>query len=250
MFKIEKVTDHKVVPIVTTKVNPDDVLGGEIAPVPYCNVLMVAETQSGKTSTVGHLLEYCAGHSLIVAFVPSIESDEAWQKIRKKLEDNGNTFIGFGKIEHEGEDRLKQLLDHFMKYPADKHPQCKGKICPRLIVIMDDMSRYLKHPSVSEFLKNGRHLKAKFIISTQNIHSVLPEDLRQIRQWFVFKGMPEEKIKKIRDDSGIDLDFKTLWKIYKDATQEPYSFLLINKNGSDFEFRRNFSDKYIIEKEN
>lgn len=258
MFKIVKVNSHKVEPIVTTKINPDDILGGEIAPVPYCNVFLVAETQSGKTSALRHLIKHCAGNAMVVAFVPTIDSDQSWNKIKEDLAKNGNKFVGFSNLEEtikdkngksQSIDRLKELLDHFMKYPMNEHPKCNGKVCPRLIVVMDDMSRYLKHPSVAEFLKNGRHAKAKFIISTQNIHSVLPEDLRQMRQWFIFKGMPDSKIKKIRDDSGIDLSFEKLWEIYKAATKEPYSFLLINKNGSDFEFYRNFSDKIIVEEE-
>jgi len=163
------------------------------------------------------------------------------RKKKKKL-------VKSGKSKTVKVDRLKELLNHFMKNPSDKPNKYKGKICPRLIVVMDDMARYLKHPSVSEFLKNGRHVKAKFFISTQNIHAVLPETLRQVRQWLIFGGLPEEKIKKIREDAGIPLDHANLWKIYEHATQEPYSFMLINKNGCDFEFRRKLRDRYKITK--
>jgi len=294
-IKLRKnVYDDKVVPLVHSKMDPNKVLGGHIAPVPYCNVFLCAETGSGKTSALSTLLEKCAGNAMVVVFSPSAASDDSWVEMKKKFEKRGNPFVMFSSIEEfvsdeddeieeedEGKgfpipfvppppkdkkekkkekkakpskpvkvDRLKELLTHFLENPLKDHPKHNGKICPRLIVIMDDMSRSLKHPSVIEFLKNGRHAKAKFIVSSQGIHDLPPEALRQVRQWFVFKGLQEEKLKKIRDDSGMDLDAETVWKIYKHATKEPYSFMLVNKNGGDFEFRSNFGDIYEIEKDN
>jgi len=100
---------HDFEPIAVSKVNPNEVHGGDICPVPYCNTLIVAETQSGKTSALGHILESCAGNALIVAFVPSIDSDEAWVKIRKKLRKNGNKFISFDSIEEDEVDEDDEI---------------------------------------------------------------------------------------------------------------------------------------------
>jgi len=274
-------SEHDYKPLHVSKVDPKSVLGGDICPVPYCNSIIVAKTGSGKTSVLSHMLKCCAGKALVVVFNPLIDSDESWRIIREKLKKNGNKFIGFASIEEEVEDdpdieedddgegddeslvekkpksagkvkmikvdRLKELFNHFKDNPERNHTIYKGKICPRLIVIMDDMGRYLKHPSVTEFLKNGRHLKAKFIISTQGIHDVLPEALRQMRQWLIFRGFSDEKIKKIHNDAGIPLDLESFWKIYTHATREPYSFLLINENGGEYEYRSKFRHRYKIE---
>ena len=273
-------SEYKVDPIVISKMNPDDVCGGEIAPVPYCNTVMVAETGSGKSSVLKDLLLRCVGSALVVAFVPTIDSDPTWLYIRKKLEERGNQFIGFSTLETTVSDsesevsddfsmeefdeivvsstdektkstkikkinHLKELTKCFLKYPMLNDPKCSsGKICPRIVVVMDDMREYLKHPSVAEFMSISRHCKAKFIISTQGIHDLPPVALRQVRQWFIFRGFPKEKVEKIRKDAGIALDLETFQKIYTHATREPFSFLLINKNGNDFDYWSTFLHQY------
>lgn len=272
-------SEYEIKPIKIQKMEPEDVCGGEIAPVPYCNVIMVAETGSGKTTVLKDLLDKCVGNALIVAFVPTIDSDPTWLHIRDMLEGRGNQFIGFDSLEgfideNEGEkedtsfsddvvvvsqstekdktkkaktvNRLKELKESLLKYPMLDDPKYGGKIHPRVIVIMDDMAQYLKHPSVIDFMKIGRHCKAKFIISTQGIHDVPPEALRQIRQWFLFPGFPKEKIEKIRKDTGIALELDAFHKLYQHATREPRSFLLINKNGNDFDYWSTFRHRYEI----
>jgi len=267
--------EYEVEPVVINKMNPDDVCGGEIAPVPYCNVVMVAETGSGKSSVLKDLVLRTVGNALVVAFVPTIDSDPTWLLIRQKLQERGNRFIGFSTLESELSDNvddefsedsdeivinsseekvkskkirkvnnLKELANCFLKYPMLEDPRCSSKVCPRIVVVMDDMREYLKHPSVAEFMSISRHCKAKFIISTQGIHDLPPVALRQVRQWYLFKGFPKEKVEKIRKDAGIPMDLETFYKLYTHATREPFSFLLINKNGNDFDYWSKFRHRY------
>jgi len=271
-------SEHDYPALQETRLDPKDVHGGEICPIPYCNTFFVAKTGGGKTSALGHMLKCCAGNALIVAFVPTIEEDGAWIKLRKKLKKNGNKLIVFSSIEEEvdededfpnpsddeGEvieskkpkkvvkskikkvDRLKELILHFRNNPTQKHSMYKGKICPRVIVIMDDMPEQLKHPTVAQFMKTVRHMKSKFIVSTQGVHDMLPQQLVQVRQWLLFRGLQPEKIEKIRKDAGIPIDHDVLWKIYSHATRKPFSFLMIIINGCDFEYWGKYRHKYDV----
>jgi hypothetical protein len=87
----------------------------------------------------------------------------------------------------------------------------------------------------------------KIVLSTQYVHDVPPECIKQCDYVLVFKGQPEEKLKKIYTDTDLSVPFDVFQQIYKNATEDKYSFLYIDVRKELF--RRNFNYQYDISAE-
>lgn len=117
-------------------------------------------------------------------------------------------------------------------------------LAPDYIFLFDDLSSELKSPALETLLKSNRHYKCKTIISTQYIHDIRPEALKQMDIWILFKGQPIKKLEKIYQDADISIPFELFVQIYKNATKKKYSFLYIDTRND--KFRKNFSTMYNI----
>ena len=114
---------------------------------------------------------------------------------------------------------------------------------PEYIFILDDLSDELKSPSVIKLLKNHRHFRCKTIISTQYPNDLPPGGRMQMDYFILFKDHPKKKIEEIHQNAGVSVTSDELYKIYKFATQDPYSFLFIDR--AENAFRKNFNTKIL-----
>ena len=107
------------------------------------------------------------------------------------------------------------------------------------IIVLDDLSSELKNKALVSLLKKNRHFKSKVIVSSQYLNDLLPESLKQIDYWLVFRGMPEEKLQHIYKMADLSIPYELFTQIYKKATEKMYSFLYIDTQKELF--RRNFN---------
>ena len=126
----------------------------------------------------------------------------------------------------------------------EKKPRKSKYRMPDYIIVLDDLSNQMKAKSLETLLKKNRHYFSKVIMSTQYIHDLKPESLKQLDYWLVYGHQPEEKLMKIYKDADIHVDFDLFNRIYKDATSQKYSFLYIDTN--NMTFRKNFNKQYVI----
>lgn len=274
MISIQKINNEIVKPIKYVEKNKDPrpLKGEKIFKEMYPNVFLVAKKKSGKTFTCAKILESCATkETTIYAFVSTIDKDMAWKGIKKRMEKLRIPFIGATSMydgkEHilkewmnEQENQLDEDSDE-ENHETEKHPialfdedfgdeddmvikRSKYK-APNFIFVFDDLSHELKDPILTSFLKKNRHFKAMTIISTQHIHDAPPGLLKQVDNWIVFKGLQDEKLKKIQKDGDLRLEFNEFKTLYTFATQKLYSFLYIDTNFD--EYRRNFTDKLYLQ---
>ena len=113
------------------------------------------------------------------------------------------------------------------------------------MIVFDDLSNELKSTQLLSLMKKNRHYKSKLIISSQYLNDLLPASRKQLDIIILFKGLPEHKVKEIYKDSDISIaSFDTFYKIYKEATVKPFSFLYIDTRGD--KLRMNFDKEFII----
>jgi len=115
---------------------------------------------------------------------------------------------------------------------------------PEYIVIFDDISQELKDPNLISFLKRNRHFKADVLLSTQYVHDLKPEQMKQLDYLLLFRGMDTDKLEKIRRDADLTLDLDMLEKLYDNATRDPYCFLYIDRLTESY--RKCFDKQYFI----
>ncbi len=171
----------------------------------------------------------------------------------QKTEDDWDSEDDYSS-ESEDEDKLfgkgdgltleqQKLFDKRHKTSLKKRDKYQS---PEFILIFDDLSHELKMPALVSLLKKNRHYKAKIIISSQYIHDLKPESIKQMDYALIFKGQPEDKLIKLRSDLDLAIDQATFNKIYEDATKEPYSFLYIDVRNE--QYRKLFDKMYQISK--
>jgi hypothetical protein len=115
---------------------------------------------------------------------------------------------------------------------------------PEYLLVFDDLSTELKDPSFTSLVKKNRHYKVKTITSTQWVHDVRPDALKQMDYILLFKGFTDDKLEKIIRDGALGVDFARLNQLYNHAVKEPFNFLYIDTRHDGF--RKNFNQMYKI----
>jgi hypothetical protein len=266
-FKLRKINNEDVKPLKLdkdkdTRLAKGHKLFSRLTPT----VALIAQRETGKTTTIAHILDKCAGReTAVVFFVSTFWSDDTYKAIRKQLKKKKIVWQAFDKILVDGVDKLDQLnrmlkLKHKDDDESDEEPEPKNLLAdddeteviirkkyktPEYIVILDDISSEMRKPSVVTAIKDMRHQKAMLICSTQYIKDIDVQERRNIQNWIVFNGEPDSTIEVIQYDSVPNFD---LIPLYKFATDSKHSFLYIEKKGKDTEFRKNFTQ--VIETNN
>jgi hypothetical protein len=183
--------------------------------------------------------------------------DPTWIAIQEWAEAKGLVFIGHESIKDEdGVDQLELLVKELQAKAEGDSPQEKSLLdsdsedeepkkrekyqSPEYIFILDDLSTELKSNSIPRLLKVNRHFRSKTIISSQWLNDLHPMSRKQQDYFILFRGHPLKKLEEIHRDASISIPLEDFWKVYKFATEKPFSFLYVDCTTG--EFRRNFNE--------
>jgi hypothetical protein len=258
-FEVKKLSDE-VVKVIPSKTPQDlrPVRGYKLFPEINANIFACAKKKSGKTVTIRHILRKCCGKDTkIIVFCATLYKDPTWIAIQEWAEAKGLVFIGHESIKDEdGVDQLELLVKELQAKAEgdepqekslldsdseDEEPQKKEKYqSPEYIFILDDLSTELKSNSIPRLLKVNRHFKSKTIISSQWLNDLHPMSRKQQDYFILFRGHPQKKLEEIHRDASISIPLEDFWKVYKFATEKPFSFLYVDCTTG--EFRRNFNE--------
>src|SRR4051812_44846524 len=104
---IERINDH-VVKRIPIKFETKPVIGADVCSECYCNMFLVASTNSGKTTVTNHLMKECVGkNTVIIAFVSTLYNDPNWLEIMKYFKKKGIAFEGHTSIIEDGVNHLE-----------------------------------------------------------------------------------------------------------------------------------------------
>ena len=269
MIKEESINKIKVKPLIISKTDTSTIKGSELFPSLFYNLFVCSKKRSGKTSLINTIIQKCTDkRTIFFIFCPTVKVDASWIEIVKYLENRGNavntyTEILDGKVnilneivnelsmgaEEPEEDKKEEVVGKKLKFDdpaAKKKREYKPKkISPEVSFIFDDASDMLRNPAVATLLKKNRHLKANVIISSQYIHDLRPESIKQIDYFLAFKSFSEDKMALVHKGLDLSLDFDKLWNLYQHCTNKPYSFLYINVRTE--QYRCNFNKSLDIE---
>ena len=112
MITIKKVNDEIIIPRKVKNIHdPKRIVGYQLFPDVYSNILITAKKNSGKTNVVMKILDRCVGDNTeIIAFVGTLNKDQIWLDAQKRW---GEQFTGYTSIidDETGEDRIKNLVE-------------------------------------------------------------------------------------------------------------------------------------------
>ena len=112
-------------------------------------------------------------------------------------------------------------------------------------IIADIMTNKRFQAIIKELFIRCRKLNISLVFITQSYFSVQKEVRLNSTHYLIMKIHNKRELQQIAIDHSADIDYKVFLKIYKNYTNEPYSFLTIDTTlpaNNLMRFRENFSD--------
>jgi hypothetical protein len=277
MIKEQTLNNIVVKPLVSTVNNIDvsKVKGGKLIPTVYNCTFLAAKRASGKTSTLAEiLLRTSDKKTQFYIFCPTTKVDTSWITLIDKLETRGNIVNVFdsmmdGKVNLLNEimadlstpedskikvedDEVKNLGCRIYFGDAEKKEKKEykpKKIAPKHIFCFDDISDEIKkNPALVSLLKKSRHFSSAVYISSQYVHDLQPQSIKQLDYFFCFRSFSRDKLEHIYKLLDLSIGLEKFVSIYDYCFKDPnerFSFLYIDVRNQ--KFRKNFNKNLILE---
>ena len=220
----------------------------------------------------------------VIFFVSTFYNDQSYAKIKEWLDKNDiqhdiytalkeaksnhlGTIINRLHTEAELEQKMKEenkeedkkdnpekeIMKKFNILVEETETEYKFKIkkekkikkAPKIMFIFDDISSELRNNAdFRKLLKQNRHYKSKTIVSSQWVSDLFPDSRAQQDVWLLFGGHSDDKLEEIYKACNLPITIENFINIYRFATEEPYSFLMIDVR--DATFRKNFNEQILL----
>ena len=262
-----KINNVKVKPVQHEAFDDKRPLRGHEMFSEFSNIFVASKKKSGKSFLLYNIIKHCSDpDTKIIAFVSTLNKDPTWKAIKRLCKDKGLDFQGETSINTSyGGDLLQDLIDDLDTMHPDEDEdddvevlqerkkldkvmfgsasverrKKKSRYKPlEYIIVFDDISDQIKRsPSLTALLKKNRHYHSHVIVSSQYYKDILPESREQLDALIVFKKMPDDVLKVAYNDTQVDVPFEKFKDIYKIATEEPYSFLYVDRVKDEFRIK-------------
>lgn len=212
-------------------------------------IALLAQSNSGKTVLIINMLKkvYLDLYDDVIIISHSINLDPAWNELRGKIPDEN-------MMDEYDSARLKQFIDTHIQIREIQKKEHKRRL-GQILVILDDIidNREVVHSSSDSILNTlfirGRHSGISVWFSSQKFKLSIPRIVRlNCSHYIIFRlGQKSERDDVLAEFSALT-DMNTLLDIYTDATNEPYSFLYIDRTQHDLNkiFHKKFNQVYTI----
>jgi len=224
---------------------------GDMFDLPMRLLVVGKSFLSGKTNLLTNLLlqddqrlykENFKGENIIV-FSGSLGIDKKLDKIISQLDvPESNLFPQFD------EDTLEALLD----ITKDNYDDAiaEGEKPQHTLFILDDMSfggnlKKHKNGAIAKLFCNGRHYLASVILTSQKYTDILPTCRENASGAILFK-CSDKQVETISEDHNFLKEGKRQFKtMFREATTEPHSFLVVNYSNNPDKLYMNKNFKAI-----
>jgi archaellum biogenesis ATPase FlaH len=220
--------------------------------------VILGPSGSGKTVLLQNMIMniYRGCFERIYIFSPSVNVDSTWQPVKDYISNQMNvheTDTDKYYFDHYDQDALEGIISTQNKIVKHLKAKNKKNLFQILIIIDDfaDDSQLSRHSKLLHSLyTRGRHAMISTITATQKFASIAPIIRVNATELFVYRLRNHSDLDKFVDEISAAIDKKTLLKIYKECTSEPYSFLYANlmSNTVHDMFFCNLNQKIVFDK--
>ena len=246
----------KIEPIKTKEYEVKQSKYEEIPKLPMRSMI-VGPSGSGKTillqNTILDIYKGCFAR--IYIWSPSIDIDQTWQPVKDYIEKEIKPYkeeqIYF---DHYNPADLERVIDTQYKV-VDYMKSNNHKKIYQILIIIDDFADDTAFTRQSKLLHQlyirGRHQMISTITATQVYKQISPVIRKNITDLMIYRLRNYADLEAILEEMSAVYDKKVLMKLYKIATDPPYSFLYINLTAKEKTnmFYMRFTHK-LIPKEN
>jgi hypothetical protein len=192
---------------------------------------IVGPSNSGKTNILIHIINTCKNFDKIYLYAKKLD-EPLYQYLIKHWGDIG-TRHGLNLIEYSND--VSQTID------VDEIDENKQNL-----LIFDDMVTEKHLKGVEELFIRGRKQNASIIFISQSYFSI-PKNIRLNCDYFVITKMGNKKeLIEIAKDHTTDINNDKFKEIYREATKDHYSVLVIDLKTQDpkMKYKKNFKQAW------
>ncbi len=189
---------------------------------------IVGPSNSGKTNILIHIIRTCKNFDKIYLYAKKL--DEPLYKSLIDLWERASAKFNIDLIEHSND-----ISDIIQVDGINENKQN--------LIIFDDMVTEKNLKNVAELFIRGRKQNASIVFISQSYFSI-PKNIRINCDYFVITKTSHKKdLIEIAKDNTTDITHEEFLKIYRDATREPYSVLVIDLKDQNpkMKYRKNFT---------
>lgn len=275
----QKIHHRIVKPVQTGEGKAKPVYYGDVLAEPYAICAFIAKKKSGKTTLEYNMLRDCIKPGMnVYIFASTKDHDPIYGKMvelceKKKCnvklfnhfidqEQGVNYLEAFQQakdLEAEANEAPKSIETDDIDFPAEarliksasapkektKKKKRKSKWqLPETIIIIDDLSSSLRDKTLTYLLTRNRHYKCKIFISMHSVVNLEPKAMEMLDNIVLFGNQSDDRVQETANKLGLhfpeDKRGKShLINLYHKATDEPYSFLFIDRNNN--QYRKNLN---------
>ena len=215
--------------------------------------MLCAPSGGGKTILLQNMILYIyrGCFSRIYIFSPSIDIDHTWQPVKKYIEEeikpHDKEDIYFDHYDPEALEHIIKTQHKVIEYMKEqKHTKLY-----QILIILDDFADSPEFTRQSKLLHQlyirGRHQMISTITATQVYKAISPIIRKHITDLFVYKLRNQADLEAIVQEVSAVYDTKTLYQLYRMATEEPYSnlYIKLTANTANDMFYMRFDKKLI-----
>lgn len=239
-LKIRKVRTRK------DKIKNPPLSEQDILPKLGTSTIMNGTTGQGKSTLLANLMRnpnFLGGEGIFkhrFLCSPTAEGDD----VQKQLAiPKGNTFSDL----HEAPEMIREVL----KFQKEQIKEKGNDQAPQIVMIFDDIISDPLFMKTDEFIKcfiASRHYNATVFVCTQSWTAVPRKCRLQAKNIFFFSSPLSEVECLCLEHCPPGMTKKQFYALVDYATQEPYSFLYINKSvPMDERYRRNIDERINLE---
>ena len=206
-------------------------------------MLIIGPSGSGKTNALLNLIQKQDNNSLIdkIYLYARDLSEPKYQFLIKKCENAGIKNLNDSSAFIECSNTMGDVYNNINDYN------------PKILIVLDDMIADIMtnkkiQATIKELFIRCRKLNISLVLITQSYFSVLKEVRLNSTHYLIMKVYSRKELQNAAINHSSDIDCRDFLRIYRNCTNEPYSFLTIDTTlpaDNLMRFRKNFSDSSL-----
>ena len=219
--------------------------------------IILGPSGSGKTILLQNMIMnlYDRCFERVYIFSPSINVDNSWNPVKEYIEnkmDAHETDDDKFYFDHYDQEGLESIITTQNKIILEQKSKNKKKLFQILIVIdvFADSPSFSRHSKLLHSLyTRGRHACISTVTATQKFNSISPIIRVNSTELYVYRLRSSQDLDTLINEVSALIDKKTLLNIYKQCTEQPYSFLYIKLSARSIHdmFMMNLNQKVVFE---
>ena len=228
-----------------------------VVPLVPCTGIFLGASKSGKTVALISLIleQYRGVFERIYVFSPSVNIDDGWIPVKKYIEgDLGvNTEREQTYWDEWDEAALRRIIQQQRKI-TEASKKLEMKKLYQVLVVIDDFADtpqlHKPHGALDTLFIRGRHMQISTWVSSQKLRLISAAVRVNMQFLCCWRLRNQHELDAVIEELSALLPKEQLYRLYEQATREPYSFLFVYylKPRNEMFYKR-FEERFALEKD-